>query len=87
MLVSTRGAQSVGTISKLGSGTELLSASLQMPVRLERVVCVAHRGCLSKEVKKRRWKIVHAFPQMLASGDAHNCKHLSRVLVPNTRQG
>lgn len=29
---------------------------------------------------------MHVFARMLASGDAHNCKHLSGVLVPNRRQ-
>lgn len=30
---------------------------------------------------------MRVFARMLASGDAHNCKHLSRVLLPNVIQG
>lgn len=57
-----------------------------MLVRLEKVACMAHRGCLSKEVKKRkRWNIACVLASMLALGDANNCKHLTTVLVPETR--
>lgn len=57
-----------------------------MLVRLKKVACMASRGCLSKEVKKRRrWNIACVLAWMLALGDANNCKHLPTVLVPETR--
>lgn len=43
---------------------------LKMLVRLERVAFEARRGCLSKEVKKSRWKI-GVLAGMLASVGAH----------------